>query len=36
MIKYMTNQDTITFAPEYNKLLDATLISNYSKLIFSD
>ena len=34
--KYITNKDTIIFAPEYNKKLNIELISNYTELIFSN
>ena len=34
--KYITNEDTIIFAPKYNEKLNIKLISNYTKVIFSD
>ena len=34
--KYITNKDTIIFAPKYNEKLNIKLISNYTKLIFSN
>ncbi len=35
-MKYISNCDTIIFDPEFNDELDVNLISNYTKLIFSD
>ena len=35
-MKYIINQYTIMFSPEYNELLDINLISKCAELIFSD
>ena len=35
-MNYIANSDTIIFAPEFNDELDINLITNYTKLIFSD
>ena len=35
-MNYITNQDTIIFGPKYDESLDMILISNYSKLMFSN
>ncbi len=35
-MNYIANCDTIIFNPEFNDELDIELISNYTKLIFSD
>ena len=36
MTKYVTNRDTIIFSSKYDEPLDIILISNHTKLIFSD
>ena len=36
IIEYITNSDTIIFSTNFNNKLDIELLSNYTKIIFSD
>lgn len=35
-VDYITNDDTIIFSLEFDKLLNPELLSNYKKIIFSN
>ena len=36
MLMYMSNEDTIIFDSNFNKLLNMTMKTKYKKIIFSD